>query len=145
MSDTTRDRLAQIAQRVEAATTGPWRADDEHGLMPEATPAWCVSREGTGGEYLGDVAYTTGPREPQDAEFIAHARTDIPAMHAALTAVLALHQPETDGPYSLLPDWEFCSCGAMEPFADDDGYASLRPARYPCPTRRAINDALGGE
>jgi hypothetical protein len=132
MSDTTQDRLARIAQRVDRATEGPWRADDEHGLMPEATPAWCVSREGTGGEYLGDVAYATGPREPQDAEFIAHARTDIPAMHAALTAVLALHGSDGHTPDDCgEPDcWEGCT-ECTEP--------------YPCPTRQAINDALGGE
>jgi hypothetical protein len=135
------DRLKEIAQRVAAATEGPWHGPhDEYGCVHIGDYGWVAS----GGERM--PAYDEDSDQGRaDAEMIAHARTDIPAMHAALTAVLALHRPESDGPYSLLPDWAFCSCGAMEPFADDDGYASLRPARYPCATVRAINDALGGE
>jgi hypothetical protein len=74
--------LDAIKARAEAATEGPWRADDEHGLMPGAAPAWCVSRSGADGTYLSDVAYTTGTHEQGDAEFIAHARTDIPELVA---------------------------------------------------------------
>ena len=45
-----------------AASSGPWRADDEHGLMPGTKPAWVVSRTDESGEaYLGDLAYI-----PQD-------------------------------------------------------------------------------
>jgi hypothetical protein len=96
MSDTTQDRLAQIAQRVEAATEGPWF---------------------------------------EDTAFATHARTDIPAMHAALTAVLALHRVRPwhagDGVHfgqTTFPD--LCKhCGT----------------EHPCQTTQAINDALGGE
>jgi hypothetical protein len=84
----------------------------------------------------GDATYLGG--ETQEVA------DDALAMHAALTAVLALHRPEKDEPHSLVT-WEFCSCGAMEPLPDDDGSTYIGPAYYPCATVRAINDALGGE
>lgn len=70
-----------------AATPGPWSAADEHGLMPGATPAWCVSRMGDemanrGRVWLYDVAYVPqrGDHEQADAEFIAAAREAVPAL-----------------------------------------------------------------
>lgn len=84
------DWLTQARDRADAATPGPWRADDEHGLMPGASPAWCVSRTDESDAYLGDVAYTTGHREQVDALFIADARTRLPAALDAIQAVLRL-------------------------------------------------------
>jgi hypothetical protein len=71
------------------------------------------------------------------------ARTDIPAMHAALTAVLALH---VEGrAYGV----RVCMTCSQVKDADewDDPADSPIPSwlPYPCPTVRAINDALGGE
>lgn len=65
-----------------AASSGPWRADDEHGLMPGTKPAWVVSRTDESGEaYLGDLAYIPQdmaipegeptPQEQADAELMA--------------------------------------------------------------------------
>ena len=120
MSDTTRDRLARIAQRVEAATTAPWRrvTTEFRGSLghsvKSAPSGMVVAFGGYGPEGGGSWS---------DAEFIAHARTDIPAMHAALTAVLALCDRFTE------------SNSVGESWGD-----------VPMPMiHRAINDALGGE
>lgn len=86
--------LAAVEKACAAVTPGPWRADDEHGLLPGAEPAWCVSRTDKNGAYLGDVAYTNGSHEQTDAELIALSRTALPAMAAALRAVLALPGPD---------------------------------------------------
>ena len=68
------NRLNEIEARANAATEGPWEA---HGSL-------ITSLTGPGGE----VAEASG----QDTEFIAHARTDVPDMAAALRAVLKLHK-----------------------------------------------------
>ena len=83
--------LDAIEKREKAATPGPWSAADEHGLLgPDAHPAWCISRMRPGHEpmtptdgYMHDVAEIVhdGPMEA-DAEFIAHARGDVPALVA---------------------------------------------------------------
>lgn len=103
-------------KRADAATDGPWRADDEHGDMPGAAPAWCVSRTDDAGTYLGDVAYTSGPSEVTDARFIAAARTDLPKALDALRAVL-----------DLASEWER---------RDPSGLAHVA-------IRRTVSDALG--
>lgn len=75
-----------IAARVEAATEGPWMVDGDNPtivMKPDKPPStWdglLVARTrgfiGTGIDNLPEYA---------DAEFIAHARTDIPALLAAL-------------------------------------------------------------
>ncbi len=86
-------RLADIGERAEKATKGEWfreygdvvtAADDPRDVADgyeEPRSARVVRR-----------APHLDMRDSQaiaDAEFIAHARTDAPAMHAALTAVLA--------------------------------------------------------
>jgi hypothetical protein len=84
-------RLDAIEAYCAAATEGPWSAADEHGLLgADATPAWCVSRMDDDGGYMGDVAYMPqGHREEEaDAAFIAAARTDLPAVVAALRDAL---------------------------------------------------------
>ena len=66
--------------------------------------------------------HSASERRP-DAEFIAASRTDMPRLIAALRAVLELHQPV---PYAQGPDY----CDECE-----------HPA--PCPTVKAIAEALG--
>lgn len=63
--------LDDIRARVEAATPGPWKLTDEAHAY-----------------YLGSAGYAQVGW--LDALFIAHARTDIPALLAAVDAVLAL-------------------------------------------------------
>lgn len=70
MSDRlTPDDLAAIRERVEAATDGPWWAARE-GLI--------YGKDGHREGYAEEVASTT----PANSEFIAHARTDVPALLA---------------------------------------------------------------
>ena len=63
--------LDAIEARAAAATEGPWSRDDEHSLSVAIcyTPhVWALAHSGT----------------EANAEFIAHARTDVPALVAAL-------------------------------------------------------------
>ena len=85
------------------------------------------------------MAYNAGERD--DAEFIAHARTDLPRLLAAVRAVEALHvegvwEGECPNPRHTNLDVQcpdcltFCvECGAV----------------YPCPTLHALTKALEGE
>ncbi|MEV4902376.1 hypothetical protein AB0K08_13665 [Citricoccus sp. NPDC055426] len=118
--------LAEMQARADAATEGPWKAVTDEGvtLCLVLTAAEGVDPESEDAFYDSGVSTETGG----DAEFIAHARTDLPAMAAALTAVLDLH-PSIDG---AGVECDVC--------ADDRG-----PKPYPCPTVHAITDALGGD
>ena len=84
---TAADRLDEIEARANAATTGPW----SH-CLDELRNRTAVHRIGSS-EVNADVAFTYRDRDGrgpgmQDAEFIAHSRTDVPRMVAALRAVL---------------------------------------------------------
>lgn len=65
------------------------------------------------------------------------ALAELDRLRAAVDAALALHTPLRDHPFSLI-DYEYCSCRANEVHTDDDGSRSIGPAKYPCPTRRAL-------
>ena len=72
------DRLNEIEARANAATEGPWFVSDD--------AVWVDRGE-------GNADGITGPLAPWcfgEADFIAHARTDVPALVAALRAVLDL-------------------------------------------------------
>lgn len=92
-----------------AAAPGPWHTE----------PSKHVS-----GRYVIDtesrtIMHVTGPvHSPADAEFIAHARTAVPALVAAVERVQALHTPWTN------PIGELWCLECTR--------------RYPCPTRRAL-------
>jgi len=97
--------LDDIRQRAEAATEGPWdygtgySADGERQVTTKADkaeflalslndtsgPLWLVDNTEVIPAVTGD-----GPKAKANAEFIAHARTDIPRLLGALDAVLAL-------------------------------------------------------
>ena len=70
---TARDALAAMRERAEAATEGPWE-ETASGIRASA-----------GVEYL-----VMSIRSEADAEFIAHARTDLPALLDVVEAVLEL-------------------------------------------------------
>ena len=109
--------------------------DVEHtkALEAAATPGpWQPSRDARkGGPFLNVIAdpRRDGWRErvatalnPADAEFIAHARTAVPALVAAVERVQALHTPDEFG---------MCEgCGDNE-----HGYAIVP---HPCPTIREL-------
>lgn len=67
-------RLDEIRARCEAATKGPWRCEIEtHGCH------WLF-------DGLGTVLCYLKWEDADDAEFIAHARADLPALLAVATA-----------------------------------------------------------
>ena len=110
----TRPSLAGIEQRTAAATEEPWEAYE--GTVGAMTgPRDCggcsslVSPRHEPARFWSEVARAA----PADAELIAHARTDIPALTAAVRDVLALH----------VEDRDFCR---------DCDHA------HPCPTVRAL-------
>jgi hypothetical protein len=64
--------LDQIETRAAAASKGPWRLSDDYTDIHAAD-----------GEHLASYCHTT------DGEFIAHARTDVPAMAAEIRRLRA--------------------------------------------------------
>ena len=117
-----REALARIRAQADAATEGPW-------------------------ELLGDGEYVSGPGilvapddggvTSADAEFIAAARTDGPALLDALEKVLELHQPVTDG-MGFTED----GYGGISPACSSCGTSDEYAVPYPCPTVTAITTAL---
>ena len=130
------NRLNEIEARANAATEGPWEWEGEakaeweigaNSLVPSRRPDDPVLY-GYGYDASGIEVKT-----PADAEFIAHARTDVPDMAAALRAVLKLHKEDGHG---WGPGESFCTeC--------QQGYGLLVP--YPCPTVTAIRQHLGDD
>lgn len=114
----TTNRLDQIEARAKAATDGPWERN----------------RTYLGGAYLVSV------RSPhvtvaegflkRDAEFIAHARADVPDLVAFVRDVEARHAARSNGARN---GW------LGEPFTDCAGCG--KP--WPCPDRQAL-DRLNG-
>lgn len=86
----TDDELADLERLCEAATPGPWRPHHDPGIDtedPDAPPwpGWCVSPDLS---VIGHRDYRVicrtvrkaGENEPEDAAFIAAARTAVPAL-----------------------------------------------------------------
>lgn len=116
------ERLDQIEARANAATKGPW----EFGTCDGGCCNWADTESG---------AQVFGADTPETADFIVHARTDVPALVAALRAVLDLHAP--DEPY--------CSDDNHNPYQCPCATVGCRECErdYPCPTVTAIEEALG--
>lgn len=72
--------LDAIEARAEAATAGPWHGEhDEFGCVHVGDYGWVASGpQGQSPDYDGG----TGDQGKADAEFIAHAREDVPALVA---------------------------------------------------------------
>lgn len=73
---TAADRLNEIEARANAATRGLW--------------GWAVSADRRWAEVtaMPDAIAVSRSADDDDADFIAHARTDVPVLVAALRAVL---------------------------------------------------------
>ena len=121
-----RETLNRIRKQADNATKGPWvctlNGDESEVTYANAPITW----DDHGGE-----VFTEG-----DAEFIAAARTTVPALLDALEKVLRLHPRVV----VLHADPEF---GRME----DDAICGAcivnhEPADWPCPNVRAITTAL---
>lgn len=102
------NRLDEIEARANAATEGPWNV--------------FMDRIDHPGRSLVAVAYDVGCDE--DAEFIAHARTDVPALVAVARYALSQHAPDGHG-----------NCGPCDDATGEDG--------WPCSTVREIHRLLG--
>lgn len=112
--------LDQVDARTNAATDGPWDARMDTPSMGGSR--WSLRRAGVPGLRMAVTEYQHGSG---NAEFIAAARTDLPAATAALRAVLDLHQPHNlDNGTSI--NYLCVEC----------------LARFPCPTVTAITTAL---
>ncbi len=90
------ERLDEIKARAEAATEGPWTGNngDGYGAYYVDNPTGRTVARCDYGPYEGS----------RDAEFIAHARTDVPDLVAAVEAVLALRPLANT--YRTLDEWE---------------------------------------
>ena len=136
------NRLDKIEARANAATEGPWEVKPYNGWheASDEIDSFVGPSDATIVEQLGCGCCDVGLEvSPTDAEFIAHARTDVPALVAALRAVLELHPREV----VMAADPEF---GQME----DDAICAecivdYKPATWPCPTVTAIRQHLGDD
>lgn len=116
------ETLAHIRALTDAASPGPWF--DEERNLDEPWDLTTVYYSFHNGEtpdrdLVAEAAY-------DNAEFIAAARTTVPALVDALEAVLAIHREDLFRGH-LSNGCRICGHGA-------DG--------YPCPTVKAITDAL---
>ena len=122
---TDKPNLADVRRVTEAATGGPWAVP---GFGDPLLGPSDVCTEGEPG-YRHIICEGAG----HDAEFIAASRTLVPALLAAVDAVLALHQPCNVGGKQLC---EYCTATG-DPFCTPDG-----TDEWPCPTVRAITAHL---
>ena len=139
---TAADRLNEIEARANAATEGPWIV--------------AIYKNECKVETKRERWHVASYASPEDAEFIAHARTDVSDLVAALRAVLDLHR-ESRNDVDHTPPCEHChgepgvhECGC---WADEkwptvcavcmEGTKGASVA-WPCPTVRAIEEALNG-
>ena len=116
------NRLDKIEARANAATEGPWEAE------------WRF----TGWDISGNVdddglpALIASEVDSEDTEFIAHARTDVPALVAALRAVLNLHFKAQPIPAAF---------GTQE----GGDYCVTCAEDWPCPTVETIRQHIGDD
>lgn len=130
--------IADIRAREQAATKGPWRAQDFDSNPGDEGSCIIAGTDMESRAIAYSIPYPWHPEieTVADAEFIANARQDIPALLSALDAVAALHQPLDALMYagrSQQHKLQVCTgCG------QDDGNWN----QWPCPTVRAITNAL---
>jgi hypothetical protein len=133
------DHLNAIRERINAATEGPWEvdADDARQIRTAGDGYWVASMRAIYNDEGSDESVRIS-----NAEFIAHARTDLPRLLDAVEKVLELHTPEpcewchTQDPNGCehRPAWcEFCTV------------ENIIVTAYPCATRKAITTALEGK
>ncbi|MBW4813330.1 hypothetical protein [Rhodococcus qingshengii] len=83
-----------------AATPGPWYWDEDNWL-DVAAAHYVIEPDDDGFEDTTQLKV-----RPEDKEFIAHARTAVPALVAAVERVQALHTPSISP--SLSPTDQYC-------------------------------------
>lgn len=125
------DLLAEVRRLDGEATEGPWEAETWEVRPSPLARARSASIGGTSPSpsYNGTVDVIDcdgvyGVTSGYDAAFIALARTALPALAAAVEAVMEMHRPDQPGDIEV-----FCvECKVSTP----------------CPTIRALNEAMGG-
>ena len=132
----TTDELAAMRARVDEATDGPWSASGEYAGSWEVTYTWRPGTELEECSRVLDVSDRFDACGNQgDAEFVAHARTDVPRLLDAVEAVLAMHEPVSR---HLVNGGTFDECSYCVDPQDNTWRLD-----YPCPTVQAITSALG--
>lgn len=110
-----------IRERVEKATGGPWTKDLYYivGQLPEGRPGGEVIGELRATRWTGnDPAYPNSQKEA-NADFVAHARRDIPDLLDALEEALGLLK---EVPFQFEPLLQDLS---EEHYLDDDVHEAL--------------------
>ena len=114
---------------TDQATAGPWSFFADTRL--DGMPVYRIGSNETG-EDIGSVPrYRHSDDGEREAEFIAHARTALPAAVAALRAVADLHQPRSTVTRS-----------ASGHLVDTPGPCTACDWDWPCPTVTSIEEAL---
>ena len=135
------NRLDKIEARTNAATEGPWAPWRDQDGAPHMNGLLMVGNADAvipEGEFwvedvdINPVAHTY---LPEDREFIAHARADVPDMAAALRAVLALHTPVDRERVTTC-----CTCEQWIESTDPEACIE-----WPCPTVETIHQHLGDD
>lgn len=130
----TPEQLDAIEQRAQAATDGPWHSLGNT-IGAEVKTCTCAGHiPGHGHEqFCGLEGPLITGAEPTDAEFIAHARTDVPELVAEVRrlqgqveAVRELHRDDGRG-----------NCEVCMDFVTQGTYES---AYYPCDTIRIVGE-----
>lgn len=134
------ERLAAITARADKATEGPWGIETHYGMSQSrrrqiVAPGWMTPIAVLGKE---------NPYGDGDAEFIAHARSDVPWLveqvrkrDDALQAVLEAHQKGNARIVVGVAGQDVEHCIGCSQISSEDLIA------WPCPTVRAISAALG--
>jgi hypothetical protein len=141
VSDPVKPKLSEIRAMVRVASPGPW--------LWRVTPdrKWSVVLDPDGDE----VARLA---DDEDSAFVAQSRTDIPALLAALDAVLAVHY-EAYNDTDLSPLCQTCKgapgvhpCGCWGDEQAETVCGSCRQGTkgqtvtYPCPTVWSISEHI---
>ena len=85
--------LGRVEELASRATEGPWRASILHGVTYEDGSSSHVAGIYPGSTSGPPPVFVTNSIDKRDAEFITHARTDVPQLAAALRAVLDVISP----------------------------------------------------
>ena len=135
--------LTPIRERCEKATPGPWvwRSNylEVEGSWEDPTREWTrIADDGSAGGEYNEAIDTHGP----DADFIAHARTDIPALLAEVERLRRLLPPgavpRLSGEMVRLLETVDSVMLALRALASDQAPISRATVRY-------LSDKLAGE
>ena len=119
-------KVADALARANKATCGPW--DTLKDTWKSGVPVHRIGSDATGGDVALTYRYEEATEDRQgarDAEFIAHARFDVPDFAHAIDAVLELHVPQFSR--------------SFDANGEPDQYCDHCNTEYPCPTIRALD------